>query len=232
MSAPNTASTETIKPPRPAVPVDNVKGAGKAAGKANRPLRVRIQIALRNLHIYSSMATLLLILFFALSGLLLNNPQWLPDGPQNTTEYHGKVNKAWLGDAQGQNTNWLQIAEQVRADHDLRGRAGEFQNDGEEATFSFLAAGRETQVTLSDQTGEYKVSENSQGVLNLLGDLHRGRHTGTGWNWVINLTASFLTFIALSGFGILLYLKKLRRPALITLVAGGLAALGAVYWLS
>jgi hypothetical protein len=42
-----------------------------------RPLRLRIHSALRWLHIYTSMVSLVAVLFFALTGVTLNHPDWL-----------------------------------------------------------------------------------------------------------------------------------------------------------
>ncbi|MFC6592909.1 PepSY-associated TM helix domain-containing protein [Deinococcus lacus] len=213
MSAPNTAPPELQR---------------AAQRPIRKPWRVRVQVALRSLHIYTSMATLLLILFFSLSGLLLNHPEWIPAGVDRTQEYSGQLSPEWLNPA---DTNWLEVVETLRANHDLRGRAAEFQNDGTEATLSFLGPGREALVTVA-AGGHYTVEETSHGLLALLGDLHRGHQTGPGWRWVIDLTALFLTFISATGFGILLYLKKLRRPALLTLLAGSIVGLGATLWLA
>lgn len=194
-----------------------------------KPLKVRVQLALRSLHVYSSMGTLLLILFFALTGLLLNHPEWVPEGVEKTHTYTGELKSDWLVQDK---TDWLQIVEKLRADHDLRGRASEMQNDGEEATLSFLAAGREATVTIEAETGRYEIEETSHGLVAMLGDLHRGHQTGEGWKRVIDLTAIFLIVVSVSGFGILLYLKKMRNKALLTLLGGTLLTIAAALWLS
>lgn len=191
--------------------------------------KAQVQIWLRSLHIYSSMGTLLLVLFFSLSGILLNHPEWVPAGVERNSEVDGQVSTAWLTT---KNTDWLHIVEEVRAKHELKGRAAEFQNDGEEATFVYRAPGLESNVVISVDSGKYTVNTNAQGLLAVIGDLHRGHNTGGGWKWIIDLSAVFLVFISATGFGILIYLKKHRRQALLTLLAGSLVTALAIWRLA
>lgn len=206
------------------------KSGLKSKSKGARPksLKVRMQLWLRSWHIYSSMGSLLLILFFSLSGILLNHPEWIPQSAEKWHDYQGKVQVSWLDE---KNTDWLNIVESVRAEHDLRGRASEFQNDGEEATFVFRAPGTESSIILETDSGAYTVSHRVQGLAAIIGDLHRGNNTGPSWKWIIDISAGFLVFISLTGFGILLYLKKHRRKALFTLAGGSVMTLLAVLFL-
>ena len=45
--------------------------------RRRRPLRLRVHTVLRWLHIYTSMVSLLVVLFFAATGVTLNHPVWL-----------------------------------------------------------------------------------------------------------------------------------------------------------
>ena len=45
--------------------------------RRRRPLRLRVHTVLRWLHIYTSMVSLLVVLFFAATGVTLNHPDWL-----------------------------------------------------------------------------------------------------------------------------------------------------------
>ncbi|GAA0507445.1 PepSY-associated TM helix domain-containing protein [Deinococcus depolymerans] len=180
-----------------------------------------MQITLRSLHIYSSMATLLLILFFSGSGVLLNHPDW-SGSLETIREARGTLPAPALAALNATPPDWLGTVETLRAAHDLRGRAGNLSADPQEASLTFRAPGRETDVLIDTRTGQYELTTTSAGLNAVIGDLHRGHNTGPGWNWVIDLTALFLTVISASGFGILLFLKKHRPRALLTLGAGTL----------
>jgi hypothetical protein len=73
------------------------------------------------------------------------------------------------------------------------------------------------------ETGKYDLTIDYQGAIGVLNDLHRGRDSGTAWAWLIDATGGFLTLISLTGFGLLLYLRKVRVSAFVTLIGGAAA---------
>ena len=68
------------------------------------------------------------------------------------------------------------------------------------------------------------------GLVAVLNDLHKGRDTGRGWSWVIDVAAVFMTFVSVTGLLLLLFLKKRRVSGFWWLLAGGIASILA-YWL-
>ena len=60
----------------------------------------------------------------------------------------------------------------------------------------------------------------------VLNDLHKGRDTGKGWSWLIDVSAIFLILVSLSGLVMLLFLKKKKVNGLLIAVLGG-----AICWL-
>ena len=54
----------------------------------------------------------------------------------------------------------------------------------------------------------------SQGLLGVLNDLHKGRDTGARRKWLIDASAVFLVVVSLTGLGIQVFQKKRRRRAL------------------
>ncbi|MGY2896355.1 PepSY-associated TM helix domain-containing protein [Deinococcus sp. UYEF24] len=211
MSSPNTAAGN----PAPGRPT------GRPAARP-KPLKQRFHLALRWLHVYTSMLCLLLLLFFALSGVTLNHPDWTFGGAERRQELSGTLPADWR---RGGHPDWLKVVEAVRADHELRGRATDLQEDGDEDTLSFQAPGYSADVIIETASGRYTVSTLSQGFVAVINDLHRGRHAGTSWSWVLDLSGGFLALISLTGLGIMVYMKKLRRAALLTIAAGTVISL-------
>src|SRR3954447_25115555 len=84
--------------------------------RRKRPLRLRVHSVLRWLHIYTSMISLLVVLFFAATGVTLNHPDWL--AAERTDELTGPLPAAWKT-ANG--IDWLVVAEQLRAKHGVHG---------------------------------------------------------------------------------------------------------------
>lgn len=182
-----------------------------------RPLKLRLNGWLRWLHIYTSMVSLLVVLFFSLTGVTLNHPDWVFGSAEARREASGTLPADWK---KGGEIDWLAVAEDLRAKHGLHGRAGDEHADDQEASIRFAAPGYSVDVFIDPRTGKYTLTEDAQGSLAVLNDLHRGRDSGGAWAWLIDLSGGFLALISLTGLGLLLYLKKVRVAALVTMGAG------------
>ena len=67
-----------------------------------------------------------------------------------------------------------------------------------------------------------QMTELRLGLFAVLNDLHKGRDSGKGWSWLIDVSAIFLTLISLSGLLMLFFLKKKRLNGLIIALVGGI----------
>ncbi|WP_114313539.1 PepSY-associated TM helix domain-containing protein [Thermus caldifontis] len=200
--------------------------AGKPRSGAS-PLRARLYSWARVLHLYLSMLALMAVLFFALTGLTLNHPEWFGEG---------RVRKltGTLADApylQGETVNWLRLAEDLRA-LGLRGRVSEYGQNRAQAWLSFRAPGYGADAQVDLKTGVYTLSITEAGLVAALNDLHKGRDTPGAWKWAIDLSALFLTLVSLTGLLLSLFLRKTRRAALLTLLLGLLLFGGLALWAS
>ncbi len=184
---------------------------------SKRPLKTRIHLALRSAHIYGSMLSLIFLCFFASSGILLNHPEWVGKNAEITKTYQGSLPKTWQNSGK---PDWLVCVEHLRFHHPMiKGRAEAFQYDPEESSVSFKAPGYSADVVIETQTGNYVLETHVQGLLNIIGDLHRGKNTGTSWSWLIDFTGWFLLVVSLTGLGMMCYLKKMRKAFFMTVGA-------------
>ncbi|GGM08528.1 PepSY-associated TM helix domain-containing protein [Deinococcus aerophilus] len=196
-------------------------GTGRPAARP-RTLKARSHVWLRWLHTYTSMISLLVVLFFALTGITLNHPDWAFGTTEVRREVTGTLPAGWITNGK---VDWLTVAEDLRAEQGLKGRAGETRVDGGEASISFLGPGYSADTFIDTATGNYTTTVLAQGGVAVLNDLHRGRDAGGAWKWLIDLSGAVLTLVAVTGIGILLYLKKTRRQALIVMGMAGVAVL-------
>jgi hypothetical protein len=74
-------------------------------------------------------------------------------------------------------------------------------------------------IDLADGAVEYEVTD--RGWISYLNDLHKGRHTGTAWNWFIDLFGVACLIFSLTGFLILKFHAH-RRPSTWPMVGLGL----------
>jgi len=183
--------------------------------RRKRPFRLRVHSALRWLHIYTSMVSLLVVLFFAATGVTLNHPDWLAG--ERTEEVTGTLPATWKT-AKG--IDWLVVAEHLRAAHGVHGTVADRREDDREGSLTFRAPGYSADAFIDVRDGSYKLTVSYQGAVGVLNDLHRGRDAGNAWAWLIDVSGVFLVFLSLTGLGLLFYLKKVRIKGLVVMTAG------------
>lgn len=182
----------------------------------------------RWLHLYLSVVSFVLVLFFAVTGLTLNHADWF-DEATRTTEVKGRLNRAWVAGTDTNAVNKLAVVEYLRSTHQLKGSVSEFRMDGRQVSLSFHGPGYSADAFVDRSEGTYQLTETRMGLVAVLNDLHKGRDTGQGWAWVIDVAAVFMTLVSLTGLALLLVLKKRRISGLWWLLAGAVAS-GLAYW--
>lgn len=193
---------------------------GSRFAKHPRPLRLRIHSLLRWLHIYTSMVSLVAVLFFAATGITLNHPDWLAG--ESTRELTGKMPPTWKTAA---GVDWMVVDEILRNTQGVHGTLSDHRADDAEASVTFKAPGYGADCFIKLADGTYRLTVSYQGAIGVLNDLHRGRDSGRSWAWLIDIAGFFLAFLSLTGLGLLWYLKKVRLKGFATLVAGGVLLL-------
>ena len=183
--------------------------------RRRRPMRLRVHSALRWLHIYTSMVSLLVVLFFAGTGVTLNHPDWLAG--ERTEELTGTLPAAWKT-AKG--IDWLVVAEHLRTANGVHGTVADRREDDREGSLTFRAPGYSADAFIDVRDGSYKLTVSYQGAVGVLNDLHRGRDAGNAWAWLIDVSGVFLVFLSLTGLGLLFYLRKVRIKGLVVMTAG------------
>lgn len=205
-----------------------------------RRWKIRVAAALLWVHIYLSMFGLAVILFFGVTGITLNHPDWFFSGAESTSQHEGTVDLRWIeppspttGDAPADpeaGVDKLAVVEHLRAEHEVRGALADFTVDDYECLVSFRGPGYAADAIIDRETGRYTLSATYHGVVAVLNDLHKGRDTGPAWSLVIDISAALMTLVALSGFGLIFYLR-LRRGAGLVLALLGAVVVAAIVWL-
>lgn len=180
--------------------------------------RRRTATAARWLHIYGSMVSLSLLLFFSVTGFTLNHAGWFADA-QKTAQFRGQVPVAWTAGEMAK----LEIVEHLRRNHGIRTGLSEFRAEEGQAAISFKGPGYTADAVLDRATGRYDVTETRMGLAAVLNDLHKGRDTGPAWSWLLDVTAGLLVVVSLSGLMLLWYLQRKRVAGLLSLAGGALA---------
>ena len=179
----------------------------------------------RWLHIYLSMLSFGVLLFFAVTGLTLNHTDWFPSA-QRSVQLKGKLNLAWVTG----NVAKLEIVEHLRKTHRVSGALSDFRIDDNQCSVSFKGPAYTADTFIDRATGSYDLTETRMGLVALMNDLHKGRDSGRAWAWVIDLSAILMTLVSLSGLVLIFYLQKRLFSGMLTLGGGALACDLAYWW--
>jgi hypothetical protein len=201
----------------------------------------------RTVHLYVTLFGLTLILFFAVTGFMLNHIEWfLPDEPRTTRATRplpldrlpgGKLPE--VGEINGDQK--LAVVEALRKEFGIVGELWSFDNGGDDQiVVSFRRAGGETEARVRRDNASTEVEQKSQGWAIVMTDLHRGnrgnvtnepKFTGSAWVWVIDVTCVLLLIIAGTGLFLWWSLKARGKRGALALLVGGGAAFAVYYWL-
>ncbi|QIZ77067.1 PepSY-associated TM helix domain-containing protein [Ferrimonas lipolytica] len=188
----------------------------------------------RTIHQYVSMAMLLLVLFFAVTGITLNHPQWFVGEPQ-VNEIETTLPSTLLSSTLATRPiDTSALVNHLLELHPLSGKASEQDlftdwEDGEllegELSQSFQGPGYHASLFIDLTTGEAQISERDAGVVAFLNDLHKGRYSGEFWSVVIDISALLMVLFSLSGAVLILPKKRIAKKFMLVSVIGGVIAL-------
>lgn len=191
----------------------------KVATKASNPKKEVAKLS-RWLHIYLSMVSFAIVLFFSVTGLTLNHPTWLGGDKQVNVKNKGVLNVKWVNNPDTNKIAKLEIVEFLRKTYNVKGYVSEFRIDDTEVSVSLKGPAYSADAFIDRETGKYELSEIKMGIVAVMNDLHKGRDSGSGWGWIIDISAVFLILVSLSGLILLCFIKKRRVAGFITGIIG------------
>jgi uncharacterized protein len=172
----------------------------------------------RWLHVYLSMASFGILLFFAATGLTLNHQDWFA-GQHRTKQSRGALDSRWVNGT----VDKLQVVEFLRRKEGVHGAVDDFRSEDAQCSVSFKGPGYQADVVI-DRAGRYELTETHAGLAAILNDLHKGRDTGAVWSGIIDASAVLMSALSLTGLILIFYLHKRRLPGMLLLGAGCLMA--------
>lgn len=191
----------------------------KPLSKRRKAINRNFAMAARWLHIYGSMISFAIVLFFSATGITLNHPDFFA-GEMKTIQEKGKLNPSWVNAKDTLHIAKLQIVEALRQAHGIKAPVSEFRIEDDQCTVSFKGPGYAADAFIERNTGSYEITLLKAGVIGIMNDLHKGRDSGSKWSVVIDVAAVLMILISLTGLVLLLYIKRKRLKGLITAVVG------------
>ena len=183
---------------------------------------------MRWLHVYMSMIAFLVILFFGITGLLLNHPTWLGGDDVVTTDLAGTLPASVVAD--DGRVEFLAVSEYLRSEHGIGGEVTNFDQVASTGSINYTGPSYGASARFDVETLDYQVTVRSEGFVNAMRDLHSGSDTGGAWNLVIDISAVFLVAVSVTGLGIQLLMRKRRESALAWLAAGAVLSIALIWF--
>lgn len=169
------------------------------------------------------MSSFAVVFFFALTGLTLNHPQWFARQVRTTTA-KGSVDAAWTHTPTDGDIRKLEIVEWLRNHHGIHAALADFHVDDRECDLSFKGPGYAADVFIDRASGHYELTESRMGWGAVINDLHKGRDTGAGWKVFIDVSATLLVCVSLTGLILIWFVHKHRVAGILFLLAGAMVS--------
>lgn len=186
---------------------------------------------MRTIHLYSATLMLAAMLFFSVTGVTLNHPDWLSQTQTTLTE--AQLPKALMQTLDAARSvqgfpssvlDWLQREQRVDGQ-----QVSVDWNVAEELLLIDIQQPGGYTLTEIDLVSGHVVIEQRQGSwVQVLNDLHKGRYVGELWKVFIDVSALIMVVFTLSGFWLILPQKR-RRQSLLGVALAGTVALFVLY---
>ena len=182
----------------------------------------------RYVHGWLSAFAFLTLLFFSVTGLLLNHPEWFePTKTEQTTQLI--LPESILKSIKQQENPSDAILNYVRQQQNVVGRYQSSEVMDNEVMIRLESPAGATDIWVMTDTGEMEITQKPASTVSMLNDLHRGKNSGLAWSWLIDISA--IIVIALSLVGYILFLSiKTRLVTHLVLTAASLALIILLIW--
>lgn len=200
-------------------------------GFHHHPLYRKTLHAMRVAHTYLTMLALVLLVFFSVTGFMLNHAEWFDTGDPVQTTADTVIPREIL--AAGDK---LALVEHLRSEHAIRGAVEPFDLPdasaaNEPVQLVFKSPRSQTIVDISWPDGKTQITTETNALAALLMNLHKGKDAPPSWRLLLDATAALLFLGAVSGFVLWYSLPHRRLLGLIGLALSLFVVLGVFFLL-
>lgn len=184
----------------------------------------------RMLHTYISAFAFLTLMFFAVTGLTLNHPEWFGSGKAAVETVTVQISPDRMAAARAAADPARALGHATEAVATLRGAYASGEVVGDEAFLRYEGATGASDVVVDLTAGTVEVETRRATAMALLNDLHRGKNVGAVWRTFIDVSAVLIAVLSLLGY-VLFFSLRLRLATSLRLTALGVIAMGGMIWL-
>lgn len=181
-------------------------------------------------HGYLSAFAFLSLMFFSMTGLLLNHPEWLAQ-ESRTEEVRLDLLPDDIAAARKAEDPARALAGLIDAKGGVGGVYSSGEIDGDEAFLRYEGVTGNASVMVDLKTGAAEATLQKPDAITILNDLHRGKSAGDAWKLFIDISAAIFLILSLAGY-ILFFSLRYRLAQSLGLTIASLAAMAAIFvWL-
>jgi hypothetical protein len=184
----------------------------------------------RLIHIYVSMALLTLLLFFSVTGITLNHPEWFSENTADIEEKELVIDFNLIENPPLSPRQIVNVTESIEQKLFISLKKAVIESTEDELFYSIKKAGKNTALTLDLASGELFFEHTDYGWWALMNDLHKGRNTSVFWGWVIDITSALCIIFALSGFILAMPQRRFNRTLSVSLTVTVAMMLTSILW--
>lgn len=185
----------------------------------------------RLIHVYVSMALLSLLLFFSVTGITLNHPEWFRDSKADVVERALMIDLSMIKNPPLTPQQIVNVSTAIEQKLSVSLNNTILESSQDELFFSIKRAGKNTAITLDLVSGELFFEETDYGWWALMNDLHKGRNTSVFWGWIIDITSLLCILFALSGFILAMPQRRFNRTLTVSLTVTVAMISTAIWWI-
>lgn len=204
-------------------------------GAARKPINWKVEIyrQSRAWHGYLSAFAFLALIFFAITGLLLNHPEWTTtDEEQPTRTATVTLAAAELEQAKAAKDPARALGEAVGRQVPLVGAWQSGEVIDEEAQLRFEGPKGSSDVVVDLASGKAEVETKRARVIDTINELHRGKNASAAWKAVIDASAIVILLLSVIGYVLFFSLRFRLRTSLVLTGVSLLGLVGVVVFLT
>ena len=196
-----------------------------------KPVAKKVFSVSRWLHVYLSTLLFSLMVFFCITGITLNHPASAGKShPEQTIEM--TIPASLQAALEKDFSAALPLVQRfVEAEWGLsEPRSIDMDIELKEINLDYPLPAGYVFVTLLAEGGVIERASQQGGIVALFNDLHKGRHSGEAWSWLLDISAVLMTLFSVTGMVILLQHKHYRGYGLLFAFLGVLSPV-AIYFM-
>lgn len=174
----------------------------------------------RMLHAYFSAFAFLALIFFSVTGVMLNHPDWFEALTAKETVVEVTAPASEIAAAKALADPGPALVAAVGRLTPLRGAYSSADIQDNDALLRMDGPKGTSVIELDLATGKARVTTDKANAMLMVQDLHRGKNSGAAWRWVIDLSAYIILALSVIGYVLFFSLRfRLRTSLILTAVS-------------